>query len=293
MNLAAKQYRVFTDPSLHTVGTSPTGGKLVAVFDSHPNAPFAELAQAAGVPLSMFITARTPTEQPTELHLRCFTPSKDKKESDSGALVALHHAQAPAGTVVQMSEAFVSRLQDGIYYLAQGNAQARYLSAEQQLSGAEIAEALGLTLADLASQYRPAWASVNRANLVVVVQDAATLDRIQANQERIAQLGRYTDTLGLIVLNPEGRAGSQADFRYFAPLKNLPEDNASSNTYATLLAYLALIGRIANGPQTVVATQGYGMAKPSRLYAQTQVHTQADTAQALDVWVGGWVQEIC
>lgn len=273
-------------PTLYRVYAAPKteGGKLIAVFDAAAGDLQAQAA-AASVPLSVFIEK----VDADGVHIDVYTPSKHKKESDSGAIAALKHLQA-RGQISDLSsvwmngQEFAAQLCGGDWLLKQGNATAHRLDADP----VQAAAAVGLSAADLRPDTPLLNAEAGRPNLLLAVADSAALDRAVPNSAAIADLNRATDTLGLIVYALPGRVREDVDFRYFAPLKNISEDNASSNTYATLLAGLSVLGVLDANEPLFRASQGYAMGKPSRLTAQATL-VQGGAAE---VWVGGSAERV-
>ena len=83
-------YRVYAAPRTE-------GGKLVSVFPS-ADGDLQALAASAGTPLSVFVQYFNVED----VVLKVFTPEREKGESDSAALAALHHLFA-AGQIPDVS----------------------------------------------------------------------------------------------------------------------------------------------------------------------------------------------
>ncbi len=284
-------------PFLYRVLAAPdaaTGGKHIAVFESADTAKGNLQAQAqdAGAGVSVFIDKVVPEG----VFLEVYSPAGRKGESDSGALAALRHLQergdvADLASVWMDGQEFAAQLCGGEWLLKQGQAQASVLA----LDPAQATAVVGLRAADVRpntplvrSATLNADGSLGRANLLLAVTDHAALDRAQPQPEAIAGLNRDTDTLGLIVYTVPGRLREDTDFRYFAPLKNITEDNASSNTFATLVAGLSVLGLLSAKEPVFRASQGYAQGKPSRLTAQATLYAGG----ANDLWVGGQAQKV-
>lgn len=276
MNSQPQFYRVYSAPGVR-------GGKRIAVFDEALSqgtpAQLQGRAAAAGA-LSVFIE----NVDADGVHLDVYTPTKHKGESDSGAIAALRHLQARGAvadltSVWMQGQEYAAQLCSGEWLLSQGDGSAHTLEADP----ASAAATVGLNCSDLRPATPLVSAEAGRPNLLLALRDAAALDRATPNAEAVAALNRATGTLGLVVYSLGGRQSEDVDFRYFAPLKNITEDNASSNTYATLLAGLSVLGLLDTQKGLYHASQGYAMGLPSRLSAQATLVAGG----AAEVWVGG------
>jgi PhzF family phenazine biosynthesis protein len=285
------KYTVFAATS------SPTAGKRVAVIESGEleNHEFQKLARESNEPLTVFITAFSATE----VFLRVFTPKKDKGESDSGALAALEHLNLKLESKVKvvMSETMQTKRILDTWYLLQGDARAYAVDVPAIETYAPIA--LDVAPNDVTLEFPIAAASISRPNLIVPVQSSEMLDSINPDLEAITKINESTNTRGLIAvfINPDAlkhpgsnppRSSAWVDFRYFAPLKNITEDNASSNTFATLVGYMAFVGLLSDGQCSVRAAQGHKMGQPSELFAICE----STDSRADAVWVGGRVRKV-
>ncbi|MFC4453266.1 PhzF family phenazine biosynthesis isomerase [Deinococcus sonorensis] len=271
-------YRVYAQP-----GTE--GGKLIAL---HPGAERLDdlemqaMAATSGAPVSMFVTDLNDSG----ISLRAFTPEREKGESDSGALAALawlfgQGRIADVSSVWMKGQEFPAQLCGGEWMLRQGDATAEVLATTP--SADALAYAVGLTPDQLDTALPVLIASAGRPNLLLAVQDGEALDAIHPDREAIAALGHATGTTGLLAYTTRAARGLHADFRYFAPLKGFLEDNASSNTYASLVAGLSLLGHVSAQDTLIRASQGRATGRPSRLSAQADLNG----ATARSVWVGG------
>jgi PhzF family phenazine biosynthesis protein len=228
-----------------------------------------------------------------------FTPNKDKGESDSSALAALEHLslRLESEVTVHMSETMQAKRILDTWYLLQGDARAYAVDVAAIETSAPIA--LDIAPNDASLEFPIAAATISRPNLIVPVKSAEILDGIQPNLEAISKINEQTETRGLIAvfINSEAlkhpgsnppRSSAWVDFRYFAPLKNITEDNAASNTFATLVGYMAFVGLLPDGDSSIRAAQGYKMGLPSELFALCS----SREARADAVWVGGHVRKV-
>ncbi|ULH16765.1 PhzF family phenazine biosynthesis protein [Deinococcus sp. KNUC1210] len=254
-------YRVYAAP--HT-----EGGKLVSVFPAAQGDLQAQAA-SAGTPLSVFI------EQVNEqgAQLRVFTPTRDKGESDSAAIAALHHlfaaGQIADVTDVQMAgQTYPAQLCGGEWLLRQGDVS---------VSDAPHAEFGALGFTPDAVQI----ASTGRPNLAVQLPDLASLQALTPDAEVIRQLGQATGTTGLILYTREAPR-ADVSFRAFGPLKGFYEDAASSNMFACLVGALSVRGLLPEHEPLVRGLQ-HMPGLPSRLTAQYL----PQPGGASDLWIGG------
>ncbi len=276
-------YTAFLEPK------QPHGGKQIAVFDSSralTDAEMQELASSSGAPLSVFIVQYTAQT----LELRCFTPSKEKGESDSGALAALHHLHARGylseKVTVKMPKDTLEARFDGMWWLEQGKPHVKLLklSEPETLYGA-----LGLEKGrsrEIVNTYVPlGLVRTARPKLVVMLSRLRSLEMLEPNYSLLSKLCRPHGAGGLIALALEGDRLAQ---RYFM-LGEGKEDNAGANTAACSAAYLLAYDDSRKlHPVTVRRThfeieQGREMGKPSRLFVERLERS---------LWVGGQVEEV-
>ena len=246
--------------------------------DGLGTAEMQRLAASSGAPLSVFVIGL----EAGTVTLRTFTPTREKGESDSGALAALdwlYRAGHLADVAeVVMDDARPAQLCGGVWLLRQGEAVASAI----EVKPVEAARSLGLGARALGA-FPLTVADAGRPNLVLVLADHASLDAARPDAEAIADLNRETGTLGLIAVTTPGRRGEHLDFRAFGPLKGFVEDNASSNTCASLLASLSLLDLLPRDERLLLARQGETTGRPARLTAQAIL----DGERAHEVWVGG------
>lgn len=242
------------------------GGKRVMVFADAAGDLQARAAQA-GVALSVFI------EQSSmgSLHLRVFTPTHAKGESDSASVAALVHCQgqlADVAEVITGTQTTPAQLCGGEWLLQQGVVQAHASDIKTSVAGAR--------------QVHVSW--VNRPNLLVELASLAELDAFKPDAQSIAELGQVSQTTGLILYTleqpkngPQCRA--EVCFRAFGPLKGFLEDAASSNMFACLTGVLAQRGLLPADGNIIRGAQRMP-GQPARLTAQYGAASEA-------IWVGG------
>ncbi|WP_420596159.1 PhzF family phenazine biosynthesis protein [Deinococcus sp.] len=257
-------------PTLYRIYAAPRteGGKLVSVFPT-AEGDWQAQAKKAGTPLSVFIERL----DDHGAHLRVFTPTRDKGDSDSAAIAALSDLQT-AGQIADVSsvwmkgEEYPAQLCGGEWLLKQGD-----------VSVLDTPEA---DFGPLAIQPQHVQiATTGRPNLLADMPSLNALTDFQPDVDTIRQLGRETNTTGLILYTLDTERADVA-FRAFGPLKGFTEDAASSNMFACLVGALSVLGAL---PENEPLVRGLQMMPgvPSRLSAQYA----PQPGGASDVWVGG------
>lgn len=249
------------------------GGKLVAVFPD-ASGDLQARAAAAGSPLSVFMQY----VEVSDVALKVFTPTREKGESDSGALAALT-ALGTSGQLldiadVQMGgETTPAQLCGGEWLLRQGDVTV------QEVGAGGVAERLGLPGVGAVHTAR-----IARPNLAV---ELGSLDILQAfipDSAAVSAVGQATGTSGLLmyVLGGVSELGhADVSFRAFGPLRGFDEDAASSNMFACLVGVLGARGLLPEG--NLLRGLQLMPGQPARLTAQYVTQPEG----ASDLWVGG------
>jgi PhzF family phenazine biosynthesis protein len=242
------------------------GGKRFRLLENLPESVMPELAMQSDAPITAFLEGRA---------VRFFTKTgKEKPESDSGALVVAHHlgysctVQMRGGDLaVTLEDEYAWTNQPDTHILPLVGQETAWLEA---LNIAQLEEGLTMLCAG----------TLEKHNLIVPVKESA-LEQTP-NFDKLAVLLKAHNLNGCIVT---ALVSSRAnlEYRFFAPHKGLPEDNAGSFSLASLCGYLA--AHTPSGMYDRVAAQGYQMDKPSELRARFV----ARDSTALAVRVGGRV----
>lgn len=264
------------------------GGKHIAVVDAEnlSTDEMQAIARDSDAPLTGFILG----EDDSGVLIKFFTPTKEKPESDSGALVVAEHRWRKGLVEIYMRANMngdilpVSGVGHGGYWFSeQGNTSGLQL----ELPTSKVLEILGLASADLHADFRIGTAGMSKINIIVAVKNLSTLDAIKPDLEAMKTLNVDTKTNGVIVFVPGQTRGANFDLRFFAPAKGILEDNAGSFTLASLCGYLVATQKL-EGKQQLKVTQGFVMGKPSKLEARFV----ARDGMATDIRVGGEVVRI-
>lgn len=267
---------------------APGGGKHIAVTEANhlSTDEMQVIARESGAPLTGFILG----EDSSGVQIKFFTPTKEKPESDSGALVVAEHRWRKGLVEIYMRANMngdilpISGVGHGGYWFSE---QGDTSGLQLELPTSKVLECLGLNTADLHSDFVIGTAGANKINIVVAVKNSSVLDAIKPNLEAMKILNLETKTNGVIVFTPDQTRGVNFELRFFAPAKGILEDNAGSFTIASLCGYLVATQKF-EGMQQLNFAQGFAMAKPSKLEAR---FTAAD-GQALKIRVGGEVVRI-
>ena len=242
-----------------------------------------EIAVSSQAPITAFITKPVLFAQPSPsakntVSVRFFTNSgKEKLESDSGALVVAHHTgascsvQMQSGNLEVMLEAdYVWTMQPDTHILPLPNADTAWLGA---LNLPASALETGLTVL--------CAGTLEKHNVIVPITEKSL--EFAPNFAALADLLQNHQLNGCIAVSFISSRAT-LEYRFFAPHKGLPEDNAGAFSLASICGYLA--AHRPSGLQDIVAAQGYTMQKPSELRARFV----ARDSTALAVRVGGQVQ---
>jgi PhzF family phenazine biosynthesis protein len=273
-------YRVFA--------AAPGGGKHIAVTEAEnlSTAEMQTIARESGAPLTGFILG----EDNSGVLIRFFTQTKEKLESDSGALVVAEHRWRKGLVEVFMRASMngdilpVSGVGYGGYWFSE---QGRTSAFNLEIPERQLLDCLGLNLADLNSDFVTGMAGANKKNMVVAVKNSKVLDELKPDLDALKKLNLNTNTNGLIVFAPDQTRGADFDLRFFAPAKGILEDNAGSFTIASLCGFL-VASLTLEGQHQLQFSQGYAMAKPSKLEAKFD----SIEGNALKIRVGGAVERI-
>lgn len=252
------------------------GGKRVAVFPA-AGGNLQVQAAACAAPMSAFLQEVTPTS----VSVRVFTPTREKGESDSASIAALHYAQQH-GLKADLAEVMTGDL----------TASAQFCGGEWLLHQGvvNVTEAqANLPFSGLGEGGARHVASTGRPNLVVELPGLEVLDAFQPDEVIISSLNQATATTGLVLytLNvpvdgPQRRA--DVSFRCFGPLKGFLEDAASSNMLACLTGVLVQRGLL-NPDENLIRAAQRKPGSPALLTAQYGGPHDA-------IWVGGKVKAV-
>jgi trans-2,3-dihydro-3-hydroxyanthranilate isomerase len=163
----------------------------------------------------------------------------------------------------------VSRGDDGLVAVTMDQSAPEFggLAADR----AELAAALGLTVADLVPDQPAQVVSTGAGHLLVPLADRAAVDRARPVTERLAAVLRQAGGEGcyLYSRDPVDGAGGGppvvAYTRFFNPTMGIAEDPATGTAAGPLVARLVAEGQVAPDGRPVIVEQGYALGRPSRI----------------------------
>jgi PhzF family phenazine biosynthesis protein len=245
---------------------APGGGKRFRVLENLPESVMPEVAMQGDAPITAFLEGKA---------ARFFTKlGKEKPESDSGALVVAHHL-GHSCTVQMRGGNLAVTLEDDCAWANQPDTHILPLLGDEStwleaLNISQLEDGLTMLCAG----------TVDKHNVIVPIKEASL--EHTPDFEALAALLKTHNLNGCIVAALVS-SHANLEYRFFAPHKGLPEDNAGSFSLASLCGYLA--AHTPSGMYDRVAAQGYQMGKPSELRARFV----ARDSTALAVQVGGRV----
>lgn len=155
------------------------------------------------------------------------------------------------------------------------------------LSSDEISDCLNIKNDDLITDlhHLPLQVvSTGLRDIIVPIKNLKTLLSMQPNFDKITELSRKYNTIGLHAFSLETMFNSTAHCRNFAPLYDVPEESATGTASGALASYLfkyKLINSI--NAKNIIFEQGYIMDKPSEIL----VNLDTENNNILAVNVGG------
>lgn len=287
MPLQFLQYDVFTRDAF-------TGNQLAVFLD----AGGLEAARMQAIAREMNFSESTfimPAEQPgTDARMRIFTPGLELPMAGHptiGSTFALAHT----GVIASGTARFVFGLGVGPtpVDLEWDGPRLHFAWMTQRLpefgpvveGRAPVAEALGLSTADLDPLRPIQQVSCGVPFLLVPLRDAAAVDRAVSDAGAIRRLAVPVDHgIFLFALSPPGDSETVYS-RMFAPQFGIAEDAATGSASGPLGAYLVQHGVVAAGTaaRAIVSLQGVAMGRPSRIHIAIDGTPEAITG----VRVGG------
>jgi trans-2,3-dihydro-3-hydroxyanthranilate isomerase len=138
---------------------------------------------------------------------------------------------------------------------------------------AALADALGLTEADLVEGEPAQVVDTGAGHLLVPIRDRAAVDRAGPVTERLAAVLRRAGGEGCYLYSRDpadgGGAADGADAvaytRFFNPTMGIAEDPATGTAAGPLVARLVAEGKVAGDGRPVIVEQGHKLGRPSRI----------------------------
>ena len=136
----------------------------------------------------------------------------------------------------------------------------------------EIAGSLGLGLDAFAPDLPVQIVSTGLRDIIVPVVSLRVLSGIKPDLEKIADISKKHGAVGYHAFSLETKHGSTAHCRNFAPLYGIPEEAATGTSSGALACYLFTYGKISEEQgRRLVFEQGYGMRRPSEIFARLDI----------------------
>jgi trans-2,3-dihydro-3-hydroxyanthranilate isomerase len=271
------------------------GGNQLAVFlepDGLSDAEMQSIAREMNFAETTFVFKPTQPEKAVA-RVRIFTPGAELPFAGHPT-VGTSWVLAKRGVVPRGTRQFC--LEEGIGLVPvriEGDADLVWMSHRDPEFGPplrqrrDIADALGLTEADLLPDKPIQTGSTGVTFLFVPVKDAKTVDRASPNMRALAS-AVPGERIGVFVFAPDPQRGPAHVYsRMFAgEAFGVPEDAATGSASGPLGAYVAENGLVQlQPPIEIISSQGYRMGRPSTIRIRLDLRDR----HASNVQVGGGV----
>ncbi|MHB8577332.1 MAG: PhzF family phenazine biosynthesis protein, partial [Dehalococcoidia bacterium] len=144
------------------------------------------------------------------------------------------------------------------------------------------AEALGIPIAGIDSDYPVQTVSTGTPQLMFMVRSLHVLERLRPDMQRLMELAEHGDYFSVHVFAPEGYAReARAHARHFAPAAGVAEDPVTGSASGGMGAYLVHHGLALTS--SFMVEQGHVMGRPGTVYIEIDGPPDAISA----VRVGG------
>ena len=274
------QYDVFTDEPL-------TGNQLAVFTDARglTTEQMQRIAREMNFSESTFIL---PAERAdTDVRMRIFTPYVEMPAAGHPT-VGSTFALAETGVIAPDRSRFVFGLNVGPtpVDLEWRDSRLRFAWMTQRLpefgpvvaDRRAVAEALGLTEADLATDLPIQEVSCGVPFLYVPLRDRAAVDRAVSDAAAIGKLPMLASSHPAIFLFAFD--GRQAHSRMFAPNFGIAEDPATGIASGPLGSYLVQHGLVSGeAARQIVSLQGVKMGRPSRIHIAISTERRPGAAE--------------
>ncbi len=266
----APRRRDFSQVDVFTA-TPLLGNPLAVVHDGRGLSTERMQAFARWTNLSETTFLLPPTHPEADYRVRIFTPGGELPFAGHPTLGSCHVWLASGGTP-RRADTIVQECSVGLVPIRRGERLA-FAAPPTTVERADaellhrVYGALGL---DPARVRDTAWLSNGFPQLVLLVDDAATVLALKPDHAALKPLGK----VGVVGPHP---AGSELDFevRFFAAAIGINEDPVTGSLNANVARWLIDSGR---APARYVAAQGSAMGRAGRIHVQRDDH---------GTWIGG------
>jgi PhzF family phenazine biosynthesis protein len=272
----------------------PYGGNPAVVFldaDRVSDDTMIKVAREVGTKESVFVSR----SKKAAFTFRYMTPSGEIDFSGHPTIAALH-ALVEKGAIEVVSDITMLNLEtkSGIlaieivknetsqmHEIQITHKQPQFLTTYDPI---DIAEALGLTLADIMSPNPIQTVSTGIPTLVVPIVTMRSMDRMKPDMDRLEQMCREGDYDSILVFTKETKdVTSDAHARHFAPRLGVPEDPVSGAGAAVMASYMVKYGIMdsTNPVTSIIIEQGHFVNRPGKVIVE--VRAAEDTIEQVKV----------
>ena len=154
----------------------------------------------------------------------------------------------------------------------------------EKINRKEIMECLNISEDQFLSGLPIQIVTTGLRDILVPIKNLKILLSIKPNLNKISNLSKKYNVVGLHVFSLETKFKSTAHCRNFAPLYGIPEESATGTSSGALSCYLFKYGKITKDQAShLVFEQGYSMNKPSEILANLKIEDN----EIKEVQVGG------
>lgn len=258
---------------LNSFAKEKTGGNPAGVVidaDLLSEASMQRVAQQVGFSETAFVQK----SDKADFKVRFFTPAAEVDLCGHATIAAFNMmfrlGYIKSGTYTQETKAGILHLDVG----SEGNIFMEQLLPTyfEQIDKNEIAECLNIQKNDFIEELPVQVVSTGIKDIFVPIRNLKTLLNIQPNMQKIVDLSKKYDVVGMHIFSLQTKNDSTAHCRNFAPLYGIPEESATGTSNGALSCYLYKYGIVSEEQLSrLVFEQGYSMERPSEILAALEV----------------------
>lgn len=284
----------FTD---ELFGGNPAG---VVIFEEGEDFPPAETMRKTAAELRYSETAFIKQLSEKEFNIRYFTPA-DEVDLCGHATIASFSCLLDAG-LIKDGESYISHTLAGTLNISVENgfimmdmAMPEYIGTISEVADiVELYDIMGLPYAPVEYtdtygedvQLLPMMISTGLPDIIMPVQTRADLEEISPDFERLTELSRRYNVVGVHAFTPDTAAYDiTAHCRNFAPLYDIDEEAATGTSNGALTYYLYYNDILKIGSRCAFI-QGEAMKRPSRILSYLD-KASAESSSDVNIRVGG------
>jgi PhzF family phenazine biosynthesis protein len=262
-----KQVDVFT-------GQPFLGNPVAVVLDADDIDPARMQRIAAWANLSETTFVLRPSSASADYRLRIFTPTGELPFAGHPTIGSAHAVLESAIVPSQSSSLRQECLAGVLPLTVEGTGSDRRIfvrvpEAKVLRDHGEAAQALSAALgAQIVTRPAPAAIDVGPTWLVVLMEDVESVRRLEPDMPALGKLSRDLDVVGVNVFSVGSGKGAAVHIRSFAPATGILEDPVCGSGNATVAAYLAQTGILAQVGESYVASQGTEMGRDGEVFVR-------------------------